>query len=629
MCNAPSKARSLEDEVKQLHAQLAEVQQATQDLHDCLEAKGINSRRVGDALHGRVFAQPVDKEHKARTLDIFSCAVPHARAFHASWFAFFSTFFSTFAAAPLGAILKSKTTLGLTRSDIGNGNISSVASNIAGRLVMGFICDKLGARRGLAFLMFMTCPPIIAIAFTTNAVGFIACRFFIGFGLASFVACQVWCTQQFSPSVVGVANATAGGWGNLGGGVTNLLMPVIFVVFMSATNNNENVAWRLCFIVPLLLHIASGLFALTGRDLPDGNYAELELSGAKQKTKGNVVVKVGASNINAWILTISYGFCFGVELTMSNVAALYFHEYHGMTLVLSGVFASIFGLVNIFARSLGGITSDWANKHFGMRGRIWAYWLWQTIEGVLCVLMGQITWKMRAPTFKGDEAKITGWSKVEDTWHPFNTTSTAAMSITACGARQVTLTTAMKDELPAAFSKMGVVVLTEPPAPWGAGDGCVSNSGTLATVVFIMFLFSIAVQMAEGLTFGIVPSVSRPALGIVSGMVGAGGNLGAVITSSIFFKGSFRSDEGIVWMGVTIIVVTASLFFVYFPDMGGMFVPAGALGSYDPQLIKPPAGYRGADSMDFSQANTGTSNAGLVVVPDPEKVPKTETVSQA
>jgi len=36
---------------------------------------------------------------------------------------------------------------------------------------------------------------------------------------------------------------------------------------------------------------------------------------------------------------------------------------------------------------------------------------------------------------------------------------------------------------------------------------------------------------------------------------------------------------------------------VYFPEHGGMFFKAGALGSYDPQIIKPPADYRGADSV--------------------------------
>merc|ERR1712159_526973 len=108
--------------------------------------------------------------------------------------------------------------------------------------------------------------------------------------------------------------------------------------------------------------------------------------------------------------------------------------------------------------------------------------------------------------------------------------------------------------------------------------------GTLGLVIFIMFLFSIAVQMAEGLTFGIVPSVSCPALGVVSGMVDAGGNLGAVLTTSIFFKGAFRSDAGIVYMGFTIIAVTATCFLLYFPDQGSMLTGPNSLGGYDPQI---------------------------------------------
>ena len=174
---------------------------------------------------------------------------------------------------------------------------------------------------------------------------------------------------MFSKSIVGVANATAGGWGNLGGGMTTLLMPVIYRAFMGVTNN-ENIAWRLCFIVPFVLHILGAIACLTGRDLPDGNYGELEKQGSKQKSSASVVIKVGASNINAWILTITYGLCFGVELTMTNVATLYFYEYHAMSQILAGTFGSIFGLVNICARSCGGITSDWANRNYGMRGRI-------------------------------------------------------------------------------------------------------------------------------------------------------------------------------------------------------------------------------------------------------------------
>jgi len=51
-------------------------------------------------------AAQVDVEHKATAINVFSLAKPHMRAFHTSWFNFFSGFVSTFAAAPLGAYMK-------------------------------------------------------------------------------------------------------------------------------------------------------------------------------------------------------------------------------------------------------------------------------------------------------------------------------------------------------------------------------------------------------------------------------------------------------------------------------------------------------------------------------------------
>ena len=413
-----------------------------------------------------------------------SCLNPACLA--ASWFGFFSTFFSTFAPAPIAPVLKKSTTLGLTRSDLGAGNLASVSSNIICRFLMGIVCDKLGARRGLAFILLITAPAIFGIAFVNSAAGFIVCRFFIGMGLASFVACQVWCSQQFSKSIVGVANATSGGWGNLGGGITNLLMPYVFLGFMSATGNNENVAWRLCFIIPFVLHLLAAALAMSGRDLPDGNYAELEKQGSKQKSKADVVIKVGLSNINAWILTATYGFCFGVELTMTNVASQYYYEFFAMPQRLSGTIASIFGLVNIFARSLGGITSDYCGKRYGMRGRLWALWFFQTLEGVLCMVMGYMTLAKTAPDL-GGVATLPGYVKVsdeygDDLWLQFNTS--LGELITRCGSNQVEIKESMRGVLDPRIR--GTVVLSEAPSPWGNGDDCVSNSGLMGGVIFIM-----------------------------------------------------------------------------------------------------------------------------------------------
>jgi len=41
-----------------------------------------------------------------------------------------------------------------------------------------------------------------------------------------------------------------------------------------------------------------------------------------------------------------------------------------------------------------------------------------------------------------------------------------------------------------------------------------------------------------------------------------------------------------------------------------MLFPAGGMGKYDPQIIKPPADYRGSDSMDYEAAkNKKTDDA--------------------
>lgn len=64
------------------------------------------------------------------------------------------------------------------------------------------------------------------------------------------------------------------------------------------------------------------------------------------------------------------------------------------------------------------------------------------------------------------------------------------------------------------------------------------------------------------------------ALGLVSGMTGGGGNLGAVVTQLLFFKGTtYAREDGIMYMGIMIICCTLPICFIHFPMWGGMFTP--------------------------------------------------------
>jgi hypothetical protein len=74
-----------------------------------------------------------------------------------------------------------------------------------------------------------------------------------------------------------------------------------------------------------------------------------------------------------------------VELTINNIIVAYFFDQFGLSLEIAGIVGAVFGLMNLFCRSMGGIASDVMGKYFGMRGRLWTYFTMQVRkEGYLC-----------------------------------------------------------------------------------------------------------------------------------------------------------------------------------------------------------------------------------------------------
>ncbi|KAI3510780.1 hypothetical protein L1887_17917 [Cichorium endivia] len=197
-------------------------------------------------------------------------------------------------------------------------------------------------------------------------------RFFTGFSLATFVSNEFWMSSMFSPRVVGTANGLSGGWGNLGGGATQLIMPLVYSLIHTYIGSTKFIAWRIAFLVPTIFQTLSA-FAIffLGQDVPDGNYARLENSGG-------------------WILALTYGYCFGVELTIDNIIAQYFYDRFNANLHTAGIIATSFGPANLFSRPGGGMLADLVAKRFGMRGRLWTLWVVQMAGGLLCLLLGKV-----------------------------------------------------------------------------------------------------------------------------------------------------------------------------------------------------------------------------------------------
>ena len=180
-------------------------------------------------------------------------------------------------------------------------------------------------------------------------------------------------SRMFTKKVVGTANALVGGWGNLGGGVTQIVMgSALFPLFKNFAFKGlepeaaATKAWRTVCVIPAIVAAGSGILTyFISDDAPKGNYAEMKKNGTMQEVSAAASFRSGALNFNTWILFIQYACCFGVELTMNNAAALYFVDRFGQTTEAAAAIASIFGWMNLFARGLGGYASDKANAKYG------------------------------------------------------------------------------------------------------------------------------------------------------------------------------------------------------------------------------------------------------------------------
>lgn len=416
------------------------------------------------------------KATKLRLLDFHTIPM---RAFHMTWLAFFLCFFGWFGIAPLMPIVRDE--LGLTKEQVGNTIIASVAITVLARLLVGWLCDKYGPRRTYAWLLVLGSLPVMLIGLSHNYETFLLFRLAIGAIGASFVITQFHTSVMFAPNIVGTANAAAAGWGNLGGGVTQMAMPLLFAALVHL-GANHYWGWRAAMAVPGLLLLLTGIayWRLT-KDSPEGDYDELPPRERleKRNTAGAAFLEACRDH-RVWALAVLYGSCFGLELTIDNIAALYFTDYFHLELKAAGFVAASFGLMNVFARALGGIVSDRCGLRWGLRGRALLLGATILLEGLALIAFSQMRY------------------------------------------------------LPAAIAAM-----------------------------MIAGLF---VKMSNGAAYSVVPFVNKRALGAVAGIVGAGGNVGAVCAGFLFKTSSLTWPQALFILGVIVALSAALAALVQFSE---------------------------------------------------------------
>lgn len=413
---------------------------------------------------------------KATRINLLDFKSVPMRAFHMSWFSFFLCFFSWFGIAPLMSVVRDE--FGLTKEQIGNIIIASVSITIIARLFIGWLCDKIGPRLCYTFLLTLGSLPVMGIGLADSYESFLIFRLAIGAIGASFVITQYHTSVMFAPNCVGTANATSAGWGNLGGGVTQMVMPLVFAFFIYL-GFDKGASWRLAMLVAGAVCFCMGIaYFFFTKDLPEGNFEDLKKSKAMEKDGAKGAFWIAVKDYRVWALFFIYAACFGIELTINNIAALYFKDYFGLGLKTAGLVAGLFGLMNIFARTTGGIIGDLFGKTGGLKGRVRWLFIALLVEAVALLI----------------------------------------------------------------FSRMNV----------------------LPVAIGTMIIFSLFVQMSEGATYSVVPFINKKALGSVSGIVGAGGNMGAVAAGFLFRSPDITWPDSLMVLGFCVLAISFCTFFVRF-----------------------------------------------------------------
>lgn len=411
---------------------------------------------------------------RATKISLFDFKNPPMRAFHMAWIAFFLCFFGWFGIAPLMPVLRDE--FHLTKAQIGNSIIASVSITILARVAIGWLCDRIGPRRAHSALLIVGAIPVMGIGLAHDYASFLIFRLAIGMIGASFVITQYHTTVMFAPKVVGSVNGAAAGWGNLGGGVTQMVMPLLFGAFLSMGFAKWE-SWRLSMIMSGIAMIVTGIaYYLFTQDTPAGDWKDQPKA---VRPNANRAFAAALRDYRVWALVFIYGSCFGVELTIDNIASLYFVDQFKLKLAAAGVVAGSFGMMNLFARALGGFASDKVNLRWGLKARVYLLGCTLLCEGVGLVL----------------------------------------------------------------FSKQHVLVFA----------------------ILSMMLTGLFVKMSNGATYSVTPYINPAAIGAVAGIVGAGGNLGAVLAGFLFKSSTVGWPEAISILGFIVMGISTFTLLVRFP----------------------------------------------------------------
>lgn len=420
------------------------------------------------------------------------------RILHLTWFAFFMTFVVWLGLGPMMPFIQEA--LGLTEQQAKVLLILNVAMTIPSRIIVGMLVDKYGPKALFSTILIL--GGMISIVFswmqTYDQLAFL--RFLSGFIGAGFVVGIRMISEWFPAKQTGIAQGIYGGWGNFGSAGAAITLPFI------ASSFGGDDGWRYAITIASVLAIAYGVFYYFNvTNTPKGStYFKPKKSGAMEVSNIKDLVLYILMNIPLylalWLLTW--------KLSADNMGLISTSVEWAVYVVLVVIF--IAQVIKTWAISAQHLKNPVPKQHQYKFKQVaildWAYFVtFGTELAVVSVLaMFYVDWfdlpKITAALLAGVYPFINLFARP--------------------GGGYLSDKYGRKLTLIVVFAGVTLSFLAL---------GNVDKSWSIYAVVALTIAGGIFTKAGSGAIFAMVPLIQRRYTGQIAGMVGAFGNVGAVL----------------------------------------------------------------------------------------------------
>jgi NNP family nitrate/nitrite transporter-like MFS transporter len=426
------------------------------------------------------------------------------KVLHATWFAFFLSFVVWFNYAPFANTIAEQ--LGFTKQQKITLGLVNVALTVPARILIGMALDRWGPRRVYSAILLYAAVPCLVFATATSFEVMVGARLALSVVGAGFVVGIRMISEWFPPREVGTAEGVYGGWGNFGSAAAAFSLPLV-----AAWIGGDD-GWRWAVATTGLISAAYGLAYLRlVADTPDGvTYARPKRQGALEVTSPGAVWGLAALTVPLTaILGLIAWRVYDVDVLSEAALALVL----GALVVYLGV-----QLVQVFRVNRPALADDYeTGDRYPLRSvAVLAF-------AYLCCFGSELAVVTMLPTFFADTWALgpaaAGIAASAFAFMNLVARPSGGLLSDLLGSRKRTLAVLM------AGMVGGYVLMGSLGAAW-----------PWLLAVGACMVCSFFVQSSEGAVYAIVPLVKKRVSGQIAGIVGAYGNIGALlfITASLY-----------------------------------------------------------------------------------------------